>query len=1180
MMPKQTAMMKNNIYIVVKIIILFCSMCGYPLAHLHAQNLIINSTTFDTGQHSYFSPGIITSPDSPAKPVQVTGNANVEYKAAQYVHLGCGFSTSLSGCGTFHAYTGNQPQECPTAIISLADEFCGGSLLTAAASINNFGTITAYQWQLNGYKIQGATSVTYTASLSGEYSVLITNSYYCTVISNTLSLTVHPLPIPTIIGSSDICTGSDATYTTEPGLTNYAWSTSAGGTITAGAGTNSIMVVWNTSGMQWVEVNYADANGCETSNPTAFLVNVSDTRTLNLTLFLEGLYAGTGMMRQAQNADGPQFSGGIADQLTTELYNSELPHALAGGPYSVDINTNGTASVNIPCTLNTSYFVVVRHRNSIGICTSSPVSFSGSVIDYDFSTGSGQAYGDNQKLISGKYVLFAGDVNQDGMIDNLDRNAIWNQASAFGKGYIPEDLNGDGNIDAYDIIMCDNNAAIFISSRLPFVLPTVSTAPVQNIAQTTAISGGNVTSHGGTEVTARGICWAATSNPTIAGSHTTDGKGTGAFISYLIGLTANTLYYVRSYATNNDGTGYGNEFSFTTLSAPVFTCGDSITKSHIPSGGVAPVDKVVTYGTVTNIPGEPSKCWITQNLGATKQASTVDDASEASAGWYWQFDLRQGYKHDGITRTPATTWIDNIYEDSDWISTNDPCTLELGWGWRIPTSTEWTNVIAGGNWTNADGPWNSGLKLHLAGALNQSNGSLYFRNYAGLYWGSSQEFAAAGYCLRFTGPSLYWMRDSKANGYSIRCLKDPGSTTAIPMVSTAPVYNIAQFIATGGGNITSDGGSSVTARGVCWSLSNNPTTDSGHTTDGSGTGTFVSNLTGLSANTLYYTRAYASNSVGTAYGEEFSFTTLVASIFPTVTTTVVTNVGTNTASSGGNVTDDGGLFLITARGVCYATSANPTLSDSFTENGAGTGSFTSMLTGLVSGDTYYLRAYASNSEVTSYGEEIVFTALQPCQSLSSFTVNHTTYGGVAPVDKTVTYSTVTNMPGEPTKCWITQNLGATNQAVSVGDDTEAAAGWYWQFNLRQGYKHDGTTRTPATTWIDNIYDDSDWTSANDPCTLELGTSWHIPTATEWNNMIAGGYWTDYNGPWNSGLKLHFAGALDGFDGSLHQRNYAGYYWGSSQEFAAAGFNLQFSGSWFIWNSNQKSYGYSIRCLKD
>jgi hypothetical protein len=95
---------------------------------------------------------------------------------------------------------------------------------------------------------------------------------------------------------------------------------------------------------------------------------------------------------------------------------------------------------------------------------------------------------------------------------------------------------------------------------------------------------------------------------------------------------------------------------------------------------------------------------------------------------------------------------------------------------------------------------------------------------------------------------------------------------------------------------------------------------------------------------------------------------------------------------------------------------------------------------------------------------------------------------------------VLDLPGEPDKCWITQNLGATNQATSQSDNTEAAAGWYWRFNNKQGFKYDGTTRTPSTSWISSISETSDWLSANDPCTIEMGTGWRIPTYSEWNTV--------------------------------------------------------------------------------
>jgi hypothetical protein len=200
------------------------------------------------------------------------------------------------------------------------------------------------------------------------------------------------------------------------------------------------------------------------------------------------------------------------------------------------------------------------------------------------------------------------------------------------------------------------------------------------------------------------------------------------------------------------------------------TCGGSFTVSHI-EGNIAPVNKTVTYGTVTNVPGEPEKCWITRNLGASQQASAVNDASEASAGWYWQFNRAQGYKHDGTTRTPNTTWITSIDENSDWTEGNDPCNLLLASGWRIPSVTEWTNVNDGGNWTDWYGPWNSLLKMHAAGRI-AADGNLYNRGTSGDYFSNAQQGNQTAKLMYFDDGSCgTQLVSSKAIAHTLRCIR-------------------------------------------------------------------------------------------------------------------------------------------------------------------------------------------------------------------------------------------------------------------------------------------------------------------------------------------------------------------------------------------------------------------------
>ncbi len=194
----------------------------------------------------------------------------------------------------------------------------------------------------------------------------------------------------------------------------------------------------------------------------------------------------------------------------------------------------------------------------------------------------------------------------------------------------------------------------------------------------------------------------------------------------------------------------------------------------------------------------------------------------------------------------------------------------------------------------------------------------------------------------------------------------------VPTVETLPIDAIAANTAASGGNITSMGGSAVVRRGVCWSTLQLPTIADPHTTDGRGQGEYSSQMTGLSVNTVYYVRAYATNASGTAYGEQRTFAT--GSGLPTIRTAAGTTaiVTATTITIGGSIDADGG-FAVTARGVCYGTQPAPTIAGTHTTDGSGTGLFVSQITGLQSGITYYVRAYATNAVGTVYGEEVTIT---------------------------------------------------------------------------------------------------------------------------------------------------------------------------------------------------------------
>lgn len=298
------------------------------------------------------------------------------------------------------------------------------------------------------------------------------------------------------------------------------------------------------------------------------------------------------------------------------------------------------------------------------------------------------------------------------------------------------------------------------------LLPAITTAAATSITNTTALSGGNITSDGGATITARGVCWSSTANPVVTGSHTSDGSGTGVFTSSIAGLTANTTYHVRAYATNSTGTAYGADSSFTTTTS----------STALPT---------VTTSSITAI-----------------TATTATGGGNVTA--------------DGGAAVTARGVCWSIAVNPD-ITGNH--------------STDGTGT---GLFTSAITGLTVGTTYHVRAYATNSVGTVY---------GGDSAFTAGT------------------------------STATLPTVTTASIGTITAFTASGGGTVTADGGSTVTVRGLCWSTAANPVATGDHTTDGSGIGTFAGFITGLSAGTTYHVRAYATNSVGTAYGGDSVFTT-------------------------------------------------------------------------------------------------------------------------------------------------------------------------------------------------------------------------------------------------------------------------------------------------------------------
>ena len=492
------------------------------------------------------------------------------------------------------------------------------------------------------------------------------------------------------------------------------------------------------------------------------------------------------------------------------------------------------------------------------------------------------------------------------------------------------------------------------------VIPTLITADVTYVTINSLISGGNITKDGGAEVTARGVCYGTSANPDISGLHSSDNTGSGSFVSIVIGLTPNTLYHIRAYATNSAGTAYGNEITATTI--PIVL--PSLTTINVTS---VTLTTASTGGAITSDGNDAvtarGVCWAKTASPAITDFKTTDGTGTGA------------FTSNLTGLTPATTYYVRAYAtNSVGTAYGNEISFTTSSG-GVPTLTTtnitsitMTSAVSGGNITTDGG--GSVTARGICWAISTSPTLANSKTTDGTGTG-----AFTSNLTGLTSGSTYYVRayatNSAGTAYGNE-LSFTATSVQLPTLTTAGITSITPTSAVSGGNISADGGGSVTARGICWATATSPIIANSKTTDGTGTGAFTSNLTGLTSGSIYYVRAYATNSAGTAYGNELSFTATSVQL-PTLTTAGITSITPTNAVSGGNISADGG-GSVTARGICWATATSPIIANSKTTDGTGTGAFTSNLTGLTPGSMYYVRAYATNSAGTAYGNELTFAA--------------------------------------------------------------------------------------------------------------------------------------------------------------------------------------------------------------
>lgn len=591
--------------------------------------------------------------------------------------------------------------------------------------------------------------------------------------------------------------------------------------------------------------------------------------------------------------------------------------------------------------------------------------------------------------------------------------------------------------------------------------PEISTTAVTDVTKTEAKTGGNITSEGGTPVTARGVCWSTLTNPVIEGNpnKTNNGAGTGTFISNINGLTEGVKYYVRAYATNLGGTSYGNEVSFTT---------------------------------VIDLP------------------PTVVTASVSS-----------------------------------YTSISAVCGGEV-------TSEGSTHVTARGVcYGNTNNPDISGNKT-----LNGEGLGTFTSNISGLNPGTTY------YVRAYATNSI---NTSYGNEVSFKTSPVP------PTLTTAAATQITYNSAKSGGNVTSDGGAAVTAYGVCWNTSQNPTVSNNHTTDGSGTGSFTSNLTGLSPSTNYWIRAYATNSAGTSYGGQQPFTTAAAP-YITVTSPVTGDhwmeLENRIITWTSNITSDNvSISLYKASSLLLTISSNTPNDGSYTWT---------LPDNLTYGSDYKIRI-TSLTIITAYGDSPLFKISESSGST----------GTVSDADG-FTYNTI--KIGK--QWWTKQNLKTTRY-----NDFSFVP---WQGNI--------TTWLTLTTGAYCYYENNssylstygalyNWYAVNSGKLCPVG--WHVPSIAEWDELVAftGGE-SIAGGKLKETGTTHWAspntGADDayGFTGlpggylidskGFANRTNTGFFWSSATYSSthSAYLKMEYNISGIVKANAPKYGGMSVRCVRD
>lgn len=648
-------------------------------------------------------------------------------------------------------------------------------------------------------------------------------------------------------------------------------------------------------------------------------------------------------------------------------------------------------------------------------------------------------------------------------------------------------------------------------------IPTVTTGTEGDITETTATYSGEVTADGGADVTARGVCWNTSQNPTIADAYTTNGIGTGTFTSTITGLTPNTTYHVRAYATNSEGTAYGDEVTFTT---PCYVINLTISGNTSVCESEE-VSLTANIGVDGYTPENVRYTWYESGQIRDNMSYGLGDNSRYAEYLYsrtelYRFTVEVSYGTNFTCVSQSGEYLVHVYPEP---------IVNV-------TATE-TDICVGGSVT-------------IEATTNDLNGNLSYRWSDGNHVGSTYTFVSdhAG-SFDFT---------VTATDELTGCTSFDLITINVKDIPATPVVTVDSTTISDGDQVTLTVSNPIVNAIYTWYRN-------GVLIEGAAQAVLVdapTTVNGETSNYSYSVVAVLDNS-GCVSGisEPIVVTVNIPVTLPTVTTGTVSNITETTATCSGNVTADGGA-AVTERGVCWGTSSNPTVDGTHTATGTGTGEYTVNITGLTAGTAYYVRAYATNSVGTAYGEEVTFTTqttqhvvpegdAQPCPG----TPTVTDYDG-----------NVYNTVKIGNQCWMKENLRTTHYADGTALYSEGEE-FYFPYSISSscttpsrlvpdgcmnwgswceeqvatyGYLYNW----PAVMKVYGMGSDLFWYgSSSNPSGVQgvCPNGWHVPSAAEYTQL------TDYVSSHSEYVDStgHIARALASESGWRTSDDYGGYF---------------------------------------